>query len=599
MVSSIINRKQLRKSTQLVIRLLFISLYFIPFIAINNVFAEVSASTDRSVLSIDESINLEIQLNNASGTPNLSVLDDDFTILKQSQSQNYSLINGHASRTHTWSITLLPKHVGELTIPAISVGDDKTQPIHLVIQKQSQTPGADGKEVYLNIKLSGNPITDKTHYYVQQQIIVTVQLFHRIRFTNGGLSELKIDNTVIEPLQQNVSYSKTIGKHRYNVIENSYAIYPQQSGQLTIPAINFSGNAEISQSFSLFSRPGKQIISRTKPISLTILPIPDNYTGASWLPAESLELEANILEDAKTIIAGEAITRHIVIRAKGLLGSQLPAISIPASKQIKTYPDKEKLSNQLLNGEVLGIRRDTIAIIPLKAGEFTLPEIKIDWWNTKTNQQQSSIIAAQTLLAQPSSEPTSAKQATLKSALSEQQIKGNTKTSLPIEKIVYKTPEVTKNLWFWISIALTILWLLTLALLLTRTKNKQRSTSKAKKEAKNNQHISRELLENVYTACRRNDAHACNLALIEWGSAYFNTEQISNLATLIDSISHERANDHLGDLIHSLEKSLYSKDKGHWQGKQLSTALEKHLEQLKTKKKQKQQPPQALSPLNP
>ena len=51
-------------------------------------------------------------------------------------------------------------------------------------------------------------------------------------------------------------------------------------------------------------------------------------------------IESEILEDSKSIISGEAITRHIIVRATGLLGSQLPAVSLPSSKAIKIYPDK-------------------------------------------------------------------------------------------------------------------------------------------------------------------------------------------------------------------------------------------------------------------
>lgn len=589
-----------------------LTLFLFFLLHTNTIFAAVTATTGRTVLSIDETIELVIKSDSSSDDPDLTVLEDHFQILGRSQSQNYSLINGNASRTHTWNTTLLPKHTGEITIPAIKVGNETTRPIHLVIQKQSNNPGIDGKDVYLKIKLTGNnneAVTQDKNIYVQQQIMITVQLFHRIRFSNATLSDLEIENTVVEKIGNDANYSKNIGKNRYNIIERRYAVYPQQSGLLTIPALTFTGNAEISQSYSLFSRPGRQIISRTKPLTLNILPIPDSFTGKNWLPAESLEIESTIIEDTNNIISGEAITRHIIVRAKGLLGSQLPAISIPSSKSIKTYPDKEKLSNQLVNGKIIGSRRDTIAIIPLKSGSFTLPEITINWWNTSTNQQETTRLDARTLFAQVNSE-----QAT--------QIPGTTQDKQPqinntqpaaaeqntkiIEKIIHQQPPITKNIWFWVSIALAVLWLMTLALLIVASTRKKQAENNPSDIAKSSQDQleTEQYLQYVYDACKNNEAHKASKALVQWAQSYFKQAMISGLSDVIalldnepDNLSHKEA---LKEAINHLESCQYSQDKENWPGEDLKSALSNHLQQdVAEKKANKNKAPQAFSSLNP
>ncbi|MCK5665275.1 MAG: hypothetical protein KAI17_17430, partial [Thiotrichaceae bacterium] len=57
-------------------------------IFIPDAMAEVTASTGRTVLTIDESIMLQIKSNDSSGDPELSVLDNNFKVLNKSQSQN-------------------------------------------------------------------------------------------------------------------------------------------------------------------------------------------------------------------------------------------------------------------------------------------------------------------------------------------------------------------------------------------------------------------------------------------------------------------------------------------------------------------------------
>jgi len=561
-------------------------------ISFSNVYSQVTASTGRTVLSIDETIILQIKSKDNASEPELDDLEKNFQILGRSQSQNYSLINGKASSTNSWIISLLAKQTGEISIPAIKVGNERTKPIHLIIRKPSTTPGVDGKEAFLKISIADE---QQNEFYVQQQILVKVQLFHRIRFSNATLSELELDNTVVEKLGEDNSYSKVISKHRYNIIERVYAIFPQQSGELTIPPMTFNGNAEVGQSFSLFSRPGRQMVSRTKPVKLNILPIPEEYTGKHWLPAESLTIESQVLEDPDTIISGEAITRHIVVRATGLLGSQLPALSVPSSKSIKTYPDKEQLNSQLVNAKVVGSRRDTIAIIPLKEGEFSLPEIKIDWWNVNTRQQETAFLNAKTLIAQQNPDaPTEVVKAPVEIKKEKKPVEAKTKET--IEKVVYKNVALTKNIWFWISIAMFIIWLVTLILLIiTLSGNKSAKSKPAKQKTKTAKEEHQLLLQTLQDYCQNNDAHNSSDALVYWAQLYLNQPELTGLSQVIELIENEA----LINAINKLESSQYSANKQNWTGSELYSSVTAFIKQDREDKKLRQQKSAEFTALNP
>lgn len=570
---------------------------FIILLPITDTLAKVTASTGRTVLSIDESIILQLKSSDNSDDPDLSVLENDFKIINKSQSKNFSFINGKTSSTHTWSISLLAKNTGEISIPAIKVGDESTKPIHLIIRQPSATPGIDGKEAFLKVSIVDN---EENEFYVQQQILLKVQLFHRVRFTNASLSELELTNTVIEKLGEDNNYNKVISKHRYNIVERTYAIYPQQSGELIIPPIVFNGNIEVRQNYSLFSQPGRQIASRTKPLTLNILPIPEDYSGKNWLPAESLVIESEILEDPSNIVSGEAITRHIVVRATGLLGSQLPALSVPSSKSIKSYPDKEQLNSQLVNGKVVGSRRDTIAIIPLREGLFTLPEIKINWWNVKTRQVETAILEAKTLVAQnnpdiqaePVSPPIEAtKPDTTNGTADKSSINTITET---IEKIVYKPVALTKNIWFWISIGLLISWLITLILLIMAlSKSKSKKTNSTQQKSKSSKEEHDQLLQSLQVYCQNNDAHNSSDALVYWAQFYFNKPSLNSLSQIIELILDEP----LINAINTLESSQYSANKQDWSGSNLSSAVINFIKQDRLNKQSHKQ--HQFTPLNP
>ena len=90
-------------------------------------FAKVEVIANRTVLSLNESLAIEIvQTEKNDGKPQLDLLEKDFEILSQSQSHQFNMVNGASSHTNIWSISLMPKHAGELVIPAITIGSESS-----------------------------------------------------------------------------------------------------------------------------------------------------------------------------------------------------------------------------------------------------------------------------------------------------------------------------------------------------------------------------------------------------------------------------------------------------------------------------------------
>lgn len=571
-------------------------LFFIQFLIFclllltsNTLLAEVTAKTNRTVLSIDETLMMKIvQTDGSSGEPDLSVLRKNFQILSQSQSQNFSFINGRSSSSHTWDLTLLANDTGEIMIPAIPVGNESTQPIQLLVKKPSATPAIDGKEIFIEVS-----ITPDKQVYVQQQVLMIVSLYNRVRFTNASLTEPEIENAVIERIGDESNYQKVIGQNSYNVIERRYAIYPQQSGTMEIPGILFTGNIKLQQSgFSLFSRTGRRVISRTESISLEVLPIPGSYTGKHWLPAKHISIESDILEEEQSIIAGEALTRHIVVSAVGLIGSQLPAINLASSADYKSYPDKELVSSQLIGDEIVGTRQDNMAIIPVHSGQITLPEIKIDWWNTDTQQQESTLLPATTLsvaknAAMPElAQSTAPRQKKIKQSVESKPAAENK----PVQQKLTRTAGIFQNIWFWISMSLLIIWFTTLGILLAKRNNSRRKTIIQQQSTTDIQQIHKQLKQ----SCSENDPLKTTRLMTRWFRLYFNDASISGLAQVLELIDDQA----LILEINQLEQSQYAAVHQAWSGKSLCQVLDSYIQQH-TIEKDRLDHQQTLVPLNP
>ena len=77
---------------------------------------------------------------------------------------------------------------------------------------------------------------------------------------------------------------------------------------------------------------------------------------------------------------------------QGLLGSQLPALPTINLNNAKLYPDQPKIEKGDGKSQWTGIRSESLAIIPTRAGEFVLPEVRIAWWNTDSNKAEYAIL---------------------------------------------------------------------------------------------------------------------------------------------------------------------------------------------------------------
>ena len=95
--------------------------------------AEFSASVDRTQISEQDTLNLVLRIDEQIliGSPNLAALENDFTILGQSRSQQMRSVNGVTESFTQWSISLMPKRKGQLQIPALTFKGSTSSPIQI------------------------------------------------------------------------------------------------------------------------------------------------------------------------------------------------------------------------------------------------------------------------------------------------------------------------------------------------------------------------------------------------------------------------------------------------------------------------------------
>src|SRR5262249_34147591 len=138
-------------------------------------------------------------------------------------------------------------------------------------------------------------------------------------------------------------------------------------------------------------------------IVLQVRPRPASATASYWIPTKNLAVTGEWRPDSLEAQAGEPITLDLHLRAEGLTAAQLPdfasLMQIPPG--LKAYPDQPKLKNPPENGALVGERDQSIALIADRAGDFKLPAVSIQWWDTGANQLRTIGLPARTLKVLP------------------------------------------------------------------------------------------------------------------------------------------------------------------------------------------------------
>ena len=516
----------------------------------------ISAFVNRQNIHVNESFNLVFEADGSvDADPDFSPLSVYFDVLNQSQSSNMTIVNGNFSRKTVWTLVLLAKQAGTYAIPAIEFGNDQSKPLTINIQKSSGQSSTTDQSIFLEAEV------DQESTYVQSQLIYTVRLFRSVDIQNASLTEPELSDAdaIVEKIGDDKRYQTNRNGARYIVVERQYAIFPQQSGQLTINPVEFNGQL-VSQRRSFFDITPFNNISRrilSKKINIDIKPMPAVFANKHWLPSSEVKLQDSWPENTEFKV-GEPVTRTISLLAAGLTASQLPEIAAGTIDNIKQYPDQPTMNNLKDKNGIVGIREEKIAYIPTQAGELTLPEINIPWWNTQTGKLQYARIEAKRIKVSAG-------------AVSNQSFAPVETPELATEQnLDVNQTESSSPAWIYLTLFFALLWLATLSLLLKQ--KKQKTSTATFTEHKPEKKSAKNLSKKLASACHQNNAELCKNILIDWGQQQWPEKSIRSLGDITVLLEEDAFKYQIG----VLNQALYANSTEQWQADALLSAFEKY-----------------------
>jgi len=540
---------------------------------------DITASLDRNHIFLDESFRLVLQANDSvDADPDFSPLYKDFEVLNQSKSTNMSFVNGNYSRKGVWSLELMAKRTGALTIPSVSFGKDQSPALRIQIKDPAtaKKPSNNNvQDVFVQVEIN----EDKA--WVQSQIIVNVRLFSRISMNNLRSSEAQTSDpdALIRQLGNANSYEAFRNGVRYAVHEIRYAIFPQHSGTLEFKPMIFEGrvNSGRAQSFmDQFLNAGERKRVRSNSVRIEVKPKPSTIKLSDWLPASSITISEQWSEDVTQLKSGDPVTRTITIDAHGVMAENLPDLTMADIDALKQYPDKAVLENNITAKGIASSKQIKVALIPTRSGKFKLPAISVPWWNTATGKQEVATLPEKLIHAH--GEAVNKKSVTTEKP--SPQIETETDKNLSLAP---PAQAVHAGYWPWISMVLAAGWLATLVALF-----RKESTATITK-AKNNQASLRPLEKAVLQHAGNNDANQTKNALLAWAKLRWPKYSINNLADLSKNTADELAAE-----INTLNTALYSSTSPQWTGNALKLAFKKAQQKKPGKTQDKTRP---LEPL--
>ena len=518
--------------------------------------AEVGVSIDRKQLQVNESFQLVFSLDHSpDNEPDFSALQTDFMLLNSNRSKSISIINGEYRRSVEWVLQLIPKQIGEYTIPAIGFDDESSKAFQITVEPSSISSKL-RDQLLLELE------ADRSSIFVQSQVIVTLRLLSSESISAYQIGNLELENldAVIEPLGEVRQYHTRIADKSYLVLEKRYALFPQQSGRLAITPVLAEVRLASGSNFDPFQTGGKIHHIRSQKLFVDVDPLPLEFQAQNWLPANSIELREQWQGDLGQLVAGEPLTRTLTLVADGLTAAQLPELTLPQVADIKQYPDKPELQDQRSGDGIIGTRQQKVAIIPGSAGSYLMPAIKLRWWNLKTGKAETASIPARKLLVRP--------------AVNAAQVEDVVVTDTP--PVSTRVVVETNAFWVWLSLLLASGWAVSgLAWWIYS----RRAAAAAAEQVETSDPLSlRKSRKTLQQSCLGNDASGTRSALLTWGRALLAPSRPSNLRQLTDLLGVE-----LALQIEILDRSLYSGAGTDWQGAelwQLCQSLEKNLHHI-------------------
>jgi len=354
--------------------------------------AQPRAWLDRDRIGAGETVTLNIETTGTTA-PDYTPLQREFAVTGNSSRRQFEMVNGRGSTRTLYAVALQPRRDGLLTIPSLRVGNERTQPLSLLVTAAIAAPAARaGDDVFIESE------ADDQDPYVQQAVGWVVRLYSAVPLVSGQLDQAAPEGAALQRVGDDAQYTRQLGDRRYTVVERRYLLIPERSGSLAVPGARFEGRGAggfFDDLFGSGSSGGRGVALQAggAPRILRVRAAPAN-APQPWLPLHGLQLRyAATPQDLR---AGSAATLTIEASADGATAAQMPELQLPPMAGVQVFAEPAQVDESFSAGRPRVKVTRKFSLVPARAGSVQLPGVRLGWWDVRAGAARQATLPALT-----------------------------------------------------------------------------------------------------------------------------------------------------------------------------------------------------------
>ena len=480
-------------------------LFFIFLLCVVGLNAQVRFTTSAPEAVVEgEQFRLSFKVNTQDVSDFKAPVFNGFDVLmgpSRSVESSFSMVNGKTTQSSsiTFTYILSATKPGTYTIPGASIRSEgqvyKSNSVRLRVLKadastsQAQSSGSANR---MHTQQSGSQITgkdlfitvtaNKKRVFEQEAILLTYKVYSLVNLTQlaGNMPDLDGFHTQEIPLpqQKSMTMEHFNGRNYGTVVWRQYLLFPQRSGKLKVPAVEFEGlvvqqNAAIDPIDAFFN--GADLTTEVKKkivapgMEIQVDPLPDrpaNFSGA----VGQFTIESALIPE-QDLKSNDALTLKLTVSGTGNM-KLLTAPKVNFPKDFEAYDPKVTDNTRLERNGVSGNKVFEYIAVPRYKGDYEIPAVEFCYFDPQSKSYKTIKTQPYKIkVAQGSSRPASdaAAQKELELLNSDiRYIKSGDADLQPMEDLFFGSAS------YWTSLAVLLILLVAISIYLrVQGKNRQ------------------------------------------------------------------------------------------------------------------------------
>ncbi|MEN8201588.1 MAG: BatD family protein [Bacteroidota bacterium] len=232
---------------------------------------------------------------------------------------------------------------------------------------------------------------NKRSVVVGEPLIVTVTVYTSTWFTAPPeFSEIQVPEAMMVDYQQRTgAKQKTIGNKSYPAIEKKFVVYPFRVGENSLPQLTIVVESPPEGDYK-----GKRRVIKSPERTFTVKPPPEGLNMEKWLTAYNVQLFERWDKPMDQLMQGDVCKRRITIQAYGALAALIPPLELEGGGYGNVYSQPASLNNVQNQASFTGTRIESWTYLMESEGTYTIPGIKVSWYDPGSGKVESVAIEA-------------------------------------------------------------------------------------------------------------------------------------------------------------------------------------------------------------